>query len=730
MNSLNCTKEVLQALYSANIFAQIHHSSEICIQHLYNGVLTTPTIMNLLDYYAPHISFYFKNQIKVSTKICNTINSLPLDLLTLNILLNLQKTKKIFNTFDLLESILNLNTIKLKYKEEIINNFNILFQPVFNKSTQLLTSILTLLAKNITTTHIDVSAYLEKKIELTQLSEILERPIKNNPIICGTIGSGKKTIIKELLTCLQKENIKLFTEIWIFNPYLLCENKEKLELLFKGLLYNLKTTKEKILFIIPDIHLLLQLDPKDTQQSQLENQNSFNNIIRCLLKFSSFQILATTTPENYTKIETIFKDENLFEEVNVKPLTKFEQLQLLNNIKKTKEEKYNSTIKISQSNLDEIITLGNKYLTPITPQKLLIFLELSLNKAIAPNLTSENLQSVIIQLSNIPETVFRKKSETTNTLINLEKILKKKVFGQDKTITQITNVILRTNLGLKQLNKPLGSWLFCGFSGTGKTELAKALAESLFDSKSNMLRFDMSEFMEKHTVARLIGSPPGYVGYGEGGQLTTAVKKQPHTLILFDEIEKAHPDITNILLQVLDDGRLTDSTGEIVNFTNTLIIFTSNLGCPKISTEFPSFALGTEFTSIEYELLTKKVNSAVKSFFKPEFLNRLDDIIVFKPLEIKYLTFICKKFLTELQENLKQKHIPLYLDIPTSVCFLISTLAYQPLYGARPLKRLMEKFIEKPLSDILLHTELTTDHIFSISFDKKTNKFQYLLVKK
>ena len=239
----------------------------------------------------------------------------------------------------------------------------------------------------------------------------------------------------------------------------------------------------------------------------------------------------------------------------------------------------------------------------------------------------------------------------------------------------------------------------------------------------------MSEFMEKHSISKLIGPPPGYVGCDEGGLLTEAVKKKPYSVILFDEIEKAHKDINNIMLQLLDEGTLTDSKGQHVDFTNTLIIYTSNLGCPTSPVQFKSFQDGVELSEEEYKFLSKNVDIAVKKFFRPEFLNRLDSIVVFKPLSILCLTNIVDKFISNLIIKLKENNILLHIEIEQEIKILLAKLSYHPLYGARPLKRIIEQFIEKPISELIINLKFKTPHLFSMFKDKETGTINYLVQK-
>ncbi|MBO5997177.1 MAG: AAA family ATPase, partial [Alphaproteobacteria bacterium] len=279
-------------------------------------------------------------------------------------------------------------------------------------------------------------------------------------------------------------------------------------------------------------------------------------------------------------------------------------------------------------------------------------------------------------------------------LLDMVKTLAKRVVGQDGAITAISNAVRRSRSGLKDPNRPIGSFLFLGPTGVGKTELAKALAEFLFDEESAYLRIDMSEYMEKHAVARLIGAPPGYVGYDEGGVLTEAVRRRPYQVILFDEVEKAHPDVFNVLLQVLDDGRLTDGQGRTVDFKNTFLIMTSNL------------VVGNE----------KDMMTTLKSFFRPEFINRLDEIIVFNPLKKEHIRSIVDIQLQHLQDRLSDRHVTLKLDDKAKDW--LADNGYDEEFGARPLKRLIQQEVENPLAIKLLNGDIKDNSTVEISADK------------
>ena len=272
----------------------------------------------------------------------------------------------------------------------------------------------------------------------------------------------------------------------------------------------------------------------------------------------------------------------------------------------------------------------------------------------------------------------------------------KRVIGQEEAITAVSNAILRARAGLKDINKPIGSFIFLGPTGVGKTELAKTLARNLFDSEENIIRIDMSEYMEKHSVSRLVGAPPGYVGYDEGGQLTEAVRRNPYSVILFDEIEKAHEDVFNIFLQILDDGRLTDNKGKTVDFKNTIIIMTSNIGS--------SYLLENKNEDTVDEEIRNSVMNEMKLRFKPEFLNRVDDIIMFKPLSENGIKKIIDIFLREVSNRLKDKNIT--LEVTDEAKTFMATEGYDPVYGARPLKRYIQNTLENNLARKIIKGEI------------------------
>ena len=313
------------------------------------------------------------------------------------------------------------------------------------------------------------------------------------------------------------------------------------------------------------------------------------------------------------------------------------------------------------------------------------------NHLVQESVTAQEIAEVIGRLTGIPVTKLVEGEK--EKLLHLADTLHQRVVGQDEAVDAVADAIIRSRAGLQDPNQPLGSFLFLGPTGVGKTELAKSLAEELFDSESHMVRIDMSEYMEKHSISRLVGAPPGYVGYDEGGQLTEAVRRNPYTIVLLDEIEKAHPDVFNILLQVLDDGRLTDSKGVVVDFKNTVLIMTSNIGSRTMLD-------GISDDGVLENTTKAAVLDELRQHFKPEFLNRIDDTILFTPLTLAVVKQIIDKIVHQLSERLAQQDIK--LELTQDAIDWIAENAYEPEYGARPIKRFMTKYLETPLAKALV----------------------------
>ena len=321
------------------------------------------------------------------------------------------------------------------------------------------------------------------------------------------------------------------------------------------------------------------------------------------------------------------------------------------------------------------------------------------------SVTSEHIANVVSRWTGVP--VDKMLQGEREKLLAMEDALRGRVIGQEEALVAVSNAVRRSRAGLQDQNRPIGSFLFLGPTGVGKTELTKALAAFLFDDEQAMIRIDMSEYMEKHAVARLIGAPPGYVGYDEGGSLTEAVRRRPYQVILLDEVEKAHPDVFNVMLQVLDDGRLTDGQGRTVDFRNTMIVLTSNLG---------SETLAAQSAAVDSEEVRDDVMKAVRAAFRPEFINRLDEIILFHHLFREHMNGIVDIQLGSLTKRLEEKGIKIELD--RNARFHLADQGYNPAYGARPLKRVIQSELQNPLANLYLQGKVEDGDVIKVSADK------------
>ena len=375
-----------------------------------------------------------------------------------------------------------------------------------------------------------------------------------------------------------------------------------------------------------------------------------------------------------------------------------EEKYLINKLKTLKEdlEKQKFNLEKAFNNSDYKLASEIKYKEIPILEKQIQELEekTKANQLVSEVVTEEMIAKIISKSTNIPITKIMKGEK--EKILNLKETLEKRVIGQDEAISLVSDAIIRQRAGIKDQNRPIGSFLFLGPTGVGKTEVAKSLAEALFDSESHIIRIDMSEYMEKFSVSRLIGAPPGYIGYDEGGQLTEKVRKNPYSIVLFDEIEKAHPDVFNILLQMLDDGRLTDSQGVVVDFKNTVIIMTSNLGS--------EYLLNNENTS--------KVNELLKRTFKPEFLNRIDETIMFKPLNKEVQIKIVDKLLNILKERLKEEYIS--IEFTKNINNYVIDNSFSLEYGARPVKRFIQREIETLLAKAIIRGDIDKNRIYTV----------------
>lgn len=598
--------------------------------------------------------------------------------------------------------------------------------------------------------------------ETQRVLEILCRRTKNNPCLIGDPGVGKTAIAEGLAQRIVSGNIPELLKgkrvVTLDIPSMVAGSKYRgeFEERLKKVMDEIRQSNDVIIFI-DEVHTIVGA-------GGAEGAIDASNILKPALARGELQCIGATTIDEYRKnIEKDAALERRFQPVVVGEPTKEEAVQILKGLRDKYEAHHR--VKITDDALEAAVNLSDRYITDrFLPDKAIDLideaaakvriecltappdlkkLEAELEKTVrekedaikiqdfekaaslrdsekklkeklesyktnwkAQNDTSSQVvgetqvASVVSKWTNIPvEKMTEKESER---LLKLEQILHNRVIGQEEAVSSISRAVRRARVGLKDPKRPIGSFIFLGPTGVGKTELSKALAEAMFGNENNMIRIDMSEYMEKHTVSRLIGSPPGYVGYDEGGQLTEKVRRNPYSVVLFDEIEKAHPDVFNILLQILEDGRLTDGKGKTVDFKNTIVIMTSNVGASTIRRQKTlGFSTGSgDENQSEYEKMKDTVMEELRKSFRPEFLNRIDDIIVFHQLEEKDLRQIVALMLNAVTGRMKEKGIELNFDEESEK--LLAKEGFDPTYGARPLRRAITKIVEDKLSEEIL----------------------------
>ena len=602
-----------------------------------------------------------------------------------------------------------------------------------------------------------------REAEIERIIQILSRRTKNNPCLIGEPGVGKTAIVEGLAERIVSgevpENLKdkRIVSIDISGMVAGAKYRGDFEERIKKALNEVKKVGDVILFI-DEIHTIVGA-------GAAEGAIDAANILKPLLARGEIQLIGATTIEEYRKyIEKDSALERRFSPVDVGEPTEIETVEIIKGIRDKYEAHHN--VKITDEAINSAVTLSVRYITDrFLPDKAIdlideaasqvrinLFTEPDTIKVMgekidiimnekeeaiynqdferAANLRDkekeareelntemnkwkkiknkditeigeENIAEIISKWTGIP---IQKLTENENQkLKHLEEMLQKRIVGQNEAVQVVAKAIRRGRVGLKDPKRPIGSFLFLGPTGVGKTELSKALAEILFDNENSMIRLDMSEYMEAHSVSKLIGSPPGYIGYDSGGQLTEKVRRKPYSVILFDEIEKAHPDVMNLLLQILEDGRLTDSQGREVNFKNTIIIMTSNLGARHI-TDKKSLGFGNMENEKEYENIKKEVIKELKKELRPEFINRIDEIIVFHKLSEEDIKQITNIMLKQVEERLKnQKYI---VEIDDGVVKAILEQGYDNNFGARPLRRTIQNLVEDRISEEILSGNL------------------------
>ena len=617
----------------------------------------------------------------------------------------------------------------------------------------------------------------EKEIE--RIIQILSRRTKNNPCLIGEPGVGKtaivegfaeKVVLGEVPESLKNKRI---VSVDISGMVAGAKYRGDFEERIKKALNEVKKVEDVILFI-DEIHTIVGA-------GAAEGAIDAANILKPLLARGEIQLIGATTIEEYRKyIEKDSALERRFSPVDVGEPTEKETIEIIKGIRDKYEAHHN--VKITDEAIEAAVTLSERYINDrFLPDKAIDLIDEASSKARLQTynepeelknmqeeidritkdkeeavrsqkfekaatlrdeekalkekyeekekswknqntkkvvkITEENIADVISLWTGIPA---KKISEDENQrLRNLEKSLHERVIGQNEAVEAVSKAIRRGRVGLKDPNRPIGSFLFLGPTGVGKTELSKALAESLFGDESAMIRIDMSEYMEAHSVSKLIGSPPGYVGFEEGGQLTEKIRRKPYAVILFDEIEKAHPDVMNMLLQILDDGRLTDSNGRTVNFKNTVIIMTSNIGA-RIITDKKTLGFSNEGNKdkneqMEYENTKKEVMAELKREFRPEFINRIDEIIVFHKLNDEEISKIIELMLNEVSKRMKEQKYEIEFD--GKVKDLIAKKGIDKSFGARPLKRTIQNLVEDKIAEAILDGKIKRGKLVKVTAD-------------
>lgn len=612
--------------------------------------------------------------------------------------------------------------------------------------------------------------------EIQRVVQILSRRTKNNPVLIGEPGVGKTAIAEGLALKISKNEVpdilkdKRIVTLDLNSMVAGSKYRGEFEERMQKVLEEVKASTNTMLFI-DEIHTIVGA-------GSAEGSMDAGNILKPSLARGELQVIGATTINEYRKyIEKDAALERRFQPVMVDEPSEEDSVAILKGIRDKYEAHHK--VKILDDAIYAAVDMSSRYIGDrFLPDKAIDLIdeaasrirlksvtspqslkeiekkieELKSEKEVAVSqqdfekaaklrdeekklndelkkekeawkdksnreekcVTKEDIASIVSQWTNVPVTQLTQSE--SKRLMNLEDELHKRIIGQEEAVKSVSSAIRRSRTGIKDPKKPIGSFIFLGPTGVGKTELSKAIAQSLFGDESAIIRFDMSEYMEKHTASKLIGSPPGYVGYDEGGQLTEQVRRKPYSVILFDEIEKAHPDIFNMLLQILDDGILTDSQGIKVNFKNTIIIMTSNVGARTIMNqgETLGFKAGEgEEKQISDEDIKDNVLSELKKTFRPEFLNRVDDIIVFKSLKKEQIKIIANNLLKQLSLRLEKNEI--YVDFDDSVVSFIADKGYDPEYGARPLKRAISTQIEDYIANLILDESVKKGEKYKLS---------------
>ncbi len=623
----------------------------------------------------------------------------------------------------------------------------------------------------------EIDPVIGREKEIQRVIQILSRRTKNNPVLIGEPGVGKTAVAEGLALEIAKGNVpeilkdKRVVSLDLTGMVAGAKYRGDFEERIKAAIDEVKKSKNTILFI-DELHTIVGA-------GAAEGSADAANILKPSLARGDFQVIGATTLNEYRKyIEKDAALERRFQPVKVGEPTPEQAVQILKGLRDSYEAHHK--VKITDEAINAAVTLSSRYIADrYLPDKAIDLIDEGASKVRLASLTSpdnvkeledeiadyekekasaineqdferaarlrdeqkelqtklddakkkwqeqqkgnsgevtaEDIAKIVSEWTGVP--VVQLTKEESERLLNMENVLHERVIGQSEAVTAIAKAIRRGRVGLKDPKRPVGSFIFLGPTGVGKTELCKALAEAMFGDENAMLRLDMSEYMEKHTVSKLIGSPPGYVGFEEGGQLTEKVRRKPYSVVLFDEIEKAHPDVFNMLLQILEDGRLTDSQGRTVDFKNTIIIMTSNVGARLITEKQSSLGFNSENENAEESEkndIKELVTGELRKVFRPEFLNRVDDIIVFNKLNKDEIKQIAVKMLKTLENRLDKMNIK--ISFTDNAISEIADKGFDENYGARPLRRAIQNEIEDPLSEQMLEGKVKDGAVVTCDF--------------
>ena len=532
---------------------------------------------------------------------------------------------------------------------------------------------------------------LARDNEIERVMEILTRRTKNNPVLIGEAGVGKTAIVEGLAQKIASGQVPdplKNKRILILDLTLLvagAKHRGEFEERLEAIIREIKAASGSIIIFIDELHTIVGAGAG-------EGSMDAANILKPSLARGELQTIGATTVKEYRQyIEKDAAFERRFQRVMVNEPTIEQAIEILNGIKSKYEEHHK--VKIPAEAVEAAVKLSERYISDrYLPDKAIDVIDEAGSKIelknINPRVVSVDLvKEIISSASGI--SITKLDQDESLILLQLENLIHKRLIDQENAVKVICEAIRRNRAGLKNPKRPVGSFIFMGPTGVGKTQLAKTLAEVLFGAEDKMIRIDMSEYMDKNSTARMVGAPPGYVGYEEGGQLTEAVRKNPYSVVLFDEIEKAHKDVFNIFLQILDDGRLTDNKGRTIDFKNTIIICTSNIGTEII-----------QKSNINDPNLQKQLMNILLETFRPEFINRFDEIVVFRGLRPQDIVDIAEVMIKDIEELLKEQKIT--LSVTERAKLKLAEIGYDPVYGARPLRRVIQREIENPLSVLII----------------------------